>query len=174
LEPDAGTENCCFTAKVKRKSNVRVFVFSRSVDLGAACDAVFDFHENPANIPRVSPPGMRLDRVVAAERAREGDVFTIVARLGVVTLPWDGRWERVERPGRLVDTSVSPPFAFWRHSHCFEPIAGGTRMTDRVEYALGGGVAGSVIAATVMPVVFSVMFAWRHHATRKLFGAPAG
>ena len=42
-------------------------------------------------------------------------------------------------------------------------------MTDRVEYALPGGVLGLLLDLTVMRLVFTAMFLARHRATRKFF-----
>ena len=46
-------------------------------------------------------------------------------------------------------------------------------MTDRVEYALPGGVLGLLLDLTMMPVVFSLMFIARHRATKAFFAKTA-
>jgi ligand-binding SRPBCC domain-containing protein len=42
-------------------------------------------------------------------------------------------------------------------------------MTDRVEYALPFGFLGRLLDATVMRVVFTIMFRSRHKATASFF-----
>jgi ligand-binding SRPBCC domain-containing protein len=68
-----------------------------------------------------------------------------------------------------VDTAIDSPFAIWRHSHIFSAHPGGARLTDRVEYLLKGGIAGSVASRWVLPWIFTAMFRARHAATRKYF-----
>lgn len=55
-----------------------------------------------------------------------------------------------ERPVRFVDEQVRGPFRSWRHEHRFEEHAGGTRMTDVVEFAAPFGPLGGVVAGTVL------------------------
>ena len=121
---------------VKRKRIVIPFIFSASTDLEASAGEVFAFHENPNNISRIAPRGLRVVRVGASPTARQGEIFTIVVRQFGVPLHWVGRWENVV-PGRLlVDVGVKCPFPFWRHEHRFEEIGRDRcRMTDRVSVA---------------------------------------
>jgi len=145
-------------------------IFSRSIDLSASPEALFAFHEDPGNISRIAPPGLSVLRVEAAGRALPGERFRLVVKQFFFTLDWEGEWESVERPRRLVDVGVRCPLKFWRHSHLFEPVPGGARMTDRVEYELPGGVSGRVLAETVVRLALGAMFASRHAATGALFG----
>jgi len=42
-------------------------------------------------------------------------------------------------------------------------------MTDRVSYALPGGILGRLLDATVMKLIFTIMFSARHRATKAFF-----
>ena len=146
-------------------------VFTRSTLVSATPEELYRFHENPHNLRRISPPGMRILEIRAGEMARVGEEFTVAVRQGPLTLRWTGRWETATAPRLLVDTGVKCPFALWRHHHIFEPHADGTRMTDRVEFRLPWHLGGPVGDLVCRWLVFPRMFAARHAATRASFAS---
>ena len=148
-------------------------VFTRSTLVPASPEELFRFHENPHNLRRISPPGLRILEIRARETARPEEEFTIAVRQGPLTLRWTGRWETVQPPHLLIDTGVHCPFALWRHHHIFESHAGGSLLTDRVEFRLPWHLGGPVGDLFSRLVVFPRMFAARHAATRRFF-EPSG
>jgi ligand-binding SRPBCC domain-containing protein len=146
-------------------------VFTRSTVIPASPEKLFKFHENPHNLRRISAPGLRIMEIRAEHAARPGEEFRLVLRQGPITLRWTGRWETVEAPCLLVDTGVHCPFAYWRHSHIFEPRNEGSIMTDRVEYRSPWWQGGPLADWIAGRLVFPRMFAARHTATRHFFSA---
>ncbi len=144
-------------------------VFQRSVLLDASPPEVYAFHENPHNIERISPPSLRVERVECSVPARAGEEFRVrVSQFGL-PLEWVGIWQEAVPHGRLVDGARKSPFRHWRHQHLFRAEGSGTVMTDLVEYALPFGFLGRLLDATVMRVVFTIMFRSRHKATAAFF-----
>lgn len=144
-------------------------IFERSVEISASAEELFRFHENPRNISKIAPPSLRVESVECEEAAREGGIFKIRASQFGLPIPWTGKWEAVEPPRLLLDIALDSPFAVWRHSHIFEDVPGGCRMTDRVEFLLKGGLLGGLVSRWAMPVFFAGMFRARHAATRRFF-----
>jgi ligand-binding SRPBCC domain-containing protein len=144
-------------------------VFSRSTVLPTTPEQLFHFHENPHNLRRISPPGMHILRIEAEETARPGGEFTVAVRQGPLTLRWTGRWESVVFPRLLIDTGLRCPFALWHHHHIFAPHAGGSLLTDRVEFRLPWYLGGPIGDLVCLLLVFPRMFAARHAATRAWF-----
>jgi ligand-binding SRPBCC domain-containing protein len=151
---------------------IPVPVFTRSTLVPAPPEALFRFHENPHNLRRISPPGLRILDIRAAETARPGEEFTVAVRQAPLTLRWTGRWETVTPPGLLVDTGVKCPFARWRHHHIFAPHPDGSMLTDRVEFRLPWHLGGPFGDLVCRHLVFPRMFAARHAATRRHFAVP--
>lgn len=143
-----------------------VRIFEASAHLAAPPADVWGFHSDPANVAKVMPPGHNLVNIQTQGPAKEGDVFTFDFRILGFPVRWEGQWEMVREPELLVDGGIQTPFRHWRHIHRFEAIPGGTKMTDRVEFSTVGGFAGTIL----FRLLFGMMFCWRHHATRKLFG----
>lgn len=149
-------------------------VFQRSVLLDASPAEVYAFHQDPRNISEISPPSLHVERVECSVPAEAGGEFRLRVRQFGIPLEWIGVWEEAVPHGRLVDGARKSPFRHWRHSHLFEPAgeAGGTMMTDRVEYALPFGFLGRLLDMTVMKAVFTAMFMARHRATAAYFAKP--
>ena len=55
-----------------------------------------------------------------------------------------------DAPSRFVDEQVSGPFRRWWHEHRFEPVNGGTQMTDRIEFEAPAGPIGRAINRLVL------------------------
>jgi ligand-binding SRPBCC domain-containing protein len=144
-------------------------LFERSVPLAASPAEVYAFHEDPRNIGEISPPSLRVERVECSVPARPGEEFRLLVSQFGLPLEWVGYWDEAKPFSRLVDGARKSPFRHWRHHHLFEPMQGGTLMTDRVEYELPFGLLGRLLDRTVMRLVFAAMFAARHRATRKFF-----
>ena len=147
-------------------------VFSRSSLIPATTEELFDFHQDPHNLRRISPPGLHILEIRADHTANPGREFTVAVRQGPLTLRWTGRWEAVSFPRLLVDSGVRCPFAFWKHHHIFEARPEGSLLTDRVEFRLPwllGGPAGDLVCRLL---VFPRMFAARHAATWAWFARP--
>ncbi len=148
---------------------MKPIIFELSTALTATPEALYAFHENPQNIPLIAPRSLIVQRVVCAPHAKPGDTFRIEARQFGLPIRWTGQWEKADAPHMLVDTAISSPFTFWRHSHRFDKHSQGSLLTDRVEYLLKGGFVGSLVSRWILPLVFAGMFRARHAATRRYF-----
>jgi ligand-binding SRPBCC domain-containing protein len=154
-----------------------VSVFERSTWLDAPIEAVFAFHENPRNLEQISPPSLRVERIDADAKARVGGRFHIVARQFGLPIDWLGEWLAVEPPTRLVDGARRAPFAVFDHEHVFATEGAGTRMTDRVTFALLGprwGILGHAANWFAARWVLAPMFRRRHETTRRWFASGGG
>ena len=59
-------------------------------------------------------------------------------------MPWllTSRITAFDRPNRFIDEQVRGPFHRFHHEHLFEPVDGGSRMTDIVEFEAPAGWPG--------------------------------
>lgn len=150
-----------------------VEVFQVQTVVEATPEELFSFHENPQNLTVVMPPTSRLVHLECEPHARPGGIIVLEMReMGFVPLRWRCRWNRVERPGLLVDEITEGPFRRFVHHHRFEDIGGGrSRMVDEVHYSFGRGAWGRLVSKTGLKVYLHLMFAWRHRQTRRYFAA---
>lgn len=93
------------------------------------------------------------------ERAVEGRSEGLLEPGEEVT--WEGRhlllrWRmkvrivHYERPRWFRDVQVQGPFTSFQHDHYFEPVRGGTRMTDRVAFRMPLGGPGRYVGIAVV------------------------
>ena len=145
-------------------------VYETTTRIRASVQALFDFHQDPANLHRIQPPGVRVVAVVLPAEWRVGACVSVRVRiLGLVPQAWEVRLEEVCPPTRLVDVAVRGPYPVWRHVHAFrEDGPGHSTLTDRVEYQPPWGRFGRLLDRVFFRPQLAVMFAWRQWRTRRL------
>ncbi|MFF5566346.1 SRPBCC family protein [Streptomyces sp. NPDC012623] len=84
--------------------------------------------------------GLTLGQTVTFQARHFGLTWRLTARITA----WDP-------PRSFVDEQTAGPFRHWRHEHRFEPDgAGGTRMTDIIDFASPLGPLGRLADAAVL------------------------
>jgi ligand-binding SRPBCC domain-containing protein len=142
-------------------------VFEDTIDLPRPVAEVFAFFNDPRNLERISPPDLHLRVIEGPERLFRG------ARIVVAGRRW-GIPQRIvsEVPGQsFTDTQVQGPFLRWVRTHRFEEVAGGTRVSDHIDYEPPGGVLGLVITPAFVEQDLRRAYAYRATKLRELFGA---
>jgi ligand-binding SRPBCC domain-containing protein len=98
-------------------------------------DETFAFFSDARNLERLTPPSLRF-RILTPEpiTMREGIEIDYRILLYGVPIPWTTRIDVWEPGVRFVDRQLRGPYRWWHHEHRFEPVHGGTRVIDHVEY----------------------------------------
>lgn len=154
--------------------------YERASLLDAPLDDVWAFHSRVEGLTAVTPDwmGMQVESVVGPDGEADPEVLAAGSEVTLSVRPfgvgprqsWTSRIverERTDDEAFFVDRMVNGPFARWEHTHRFTPTEGGTRLHDRVDWALPGGPLGR-LAAHVGVVGLAPMFRHRHRATRSL------
>lgn len=135
---------------------------------------VWPFFTDVENLERITPPELGFSVVTPTPvEIAEGTCIDYRLRLYRVPFGWRTRISVWEPPRRFVDEQIRGPYHTWRHEHCFEAVAGGTRMTDRVTYRL----PGHPLAGPFLPLVRAQLeriFRYRAATIRRLLVAGAG
>jgi ligand-binding SRPBCC domain-containing protein len=148
--------------------------FRRSIDIQAPVEAVFAFHMDPANLARVAPPGSQTEVLSSTDvpLRRGSHVVIRTAPMGV-SVTVEAEIVAIEENRMFEDRQVRGPFRSWRHRHLFDPIPGGTRLTDEVEVEPPGGLPGRLLAQGLILRQLDAAFAYRQEETRRLLEAAA-
>lgn len=156
------------------RADDRLTVIERSVAIAAPPEAVFAFHDDPRNLARIMPPGVRVELLdvrgsgVGRRVTLRMTQFLLLRRVIVV------EFVRHEPPRELDDTQVEGPFAVWRQYREMIPTTGGTELRDRVEYRLPFGPLGRLVDLLLVRRRVERMFAWRQRVTRRLLEGRSG
>ncbi len=136
--------------------------FVKSVLVNAPIEAVFGFHERPDALQLLSPkfPPLQLIRTTGGiERGSR-------VELKIGPFLWTALHTEYEKNRLFVDEQIQGPFAKWVHRHEFESVDQGTRLTDRVEFQLPGGVWINRIFGWAVQLGLRDMFRQRHRVTK--------
>jgi ligand-binding SRPBCC domain-containing protein len=143
-------------------------LFIRRSRIEAPAADVYAWHALLGALERLTPPGERvkiIERTGGIERGAR-----VVIQFG--GWPFRTRWvaehQDFEEGRYFSDVQVSGPFAYWKHSHTFEPD-GPTAcfLEDRVEYALPFGALGRWIAGWYVRRKLTKLFEYRHEVTAR-------
>ena len=143
--------------------------------IGAPREEVFAWHTRPGAIHRLLPPWQPLEIVDEAASPADGRA--------VLGLPGGLRWvaehqlSGYDPPARFVDTlghdgPRSLPaglIGWWRHEHRFEDVAGGTRVTDRVDTPVPGPLLRQTFRYRHRQLAQDLA---AHHRAREHIGSP--
>lgn len=102
----------------------------------ASLEETFAFFSDAANLERLTPPWLNFRiRTPGPIVMREGAEIEYRIVLYGLPIPWTSRIDVWEPGVRFVDRQTVGPYRWWHHEHRFQAVAGGTRVTDRVEFA---------------------------------------
>jgi NADH dehydrogenase len=126
-------------------------------------DEVFGFFAKPANLGRITPPGMGFTRLSDDLEMRTGlEIdYTITPLLGI-PMGWRTRIEGFDPPHSFADIQVRGPYRRWEHRHTFTEVDGGTLIRDEVTYELPLGPLGAI--AHRLAVRSQLLEIFRHRA----------
>ena len=138
-------------------------VFVKSVSVQAPPETVFRFHEREDAL-RLLSPSFPPVRVISKTGGIDAGSRV---ELKIGPFSWIALHTGYEKNRFFVDDQIVGPFKKWTHRHEFETQDGGTRLTDRIEYRLRGGVWVNRLLGWVVNLGLHQMFAHRHQITKR-------
>jgi ligand-binding SRPBCC domain-containing protein len=143
-----------------------IFIHRSRIEAPAA--EVYAWHALPGALEKLTPPGEHVKVIKRTGGIERG--ARVVMQFG--RWPFRRRWV-AEHQGFQVgryfsDFQFSGPFAFWRHTHTFEPDGpAACILEDRVEYALPFGFLGRWFAGKYVRNKIAKLFEYRHEVTAR-------
>ena len=142
--------------------------FVRRSRIAAPAEVVYAWHSKPDALQRLTPPWEHakvIEKTGGIERGAR-----VVLQVG--RWPFRTRWVAEHQgfePGRYFsDVQVAGPFAYWKHTHTFEPDGpAASFLEDRVEYALLLGGLGRWFGEWYVRRKLARLFEYRHAVTAR-------
>lgn len=100
---------------------------------------------------------------------KTGALIDYQIRLFGIPFRWRTRIEDFDLPRKFVDTQISGPYKLWHHTHLFEEVEGGVKMTDIVKYQMPMGPIGWMVHALHVKKTLTTIFDYRFEKIRQLF-----
>ena len=142
--------------------------YERTVHIQAPIDRVFHFHDDTANLLKITPPNIKVQIESMGEPGLGYEVILKVRQFGLFTMRWHVRITAYEPPHLMIDEQISGPFATWKQIREFRTVDGGTELTDIVEYTPPLGLLGRIADALVIKREIRGMFEFRQAKTKEL------
>ncbi|TAH40445.1 MAG: hypothetical protein EYC69_11600 [Bacteroidetes bacterium] len=140
--------------------------------LPISVDKAWDFFSSPANLARITPPGMGFKIISGADDPvmKEGQIIEyIVKPLFRIPLRWKTKILDVNKPASFKDIQLAGPYTNWEHRHRFIPVEGGVRMQDEVYYTLPFGILGRFMHRLFIRKKIESIFDYRFTILQKIF-----
>jgi ligand-binding SRPBCC domain-containing protein len=142
----------------------------RTTHIPADISTVFPFFAEPANLGRITPPQMRFRIVRSPGRTlRAGDRIEYTIRVAGVPLTWVTLITEWIENVRFVDVQERGPYAKWEHTHAFEVVSGGVKMTDAVEFDMPLGPIGGFFCGWFVRRQLAAIFDYRERVICEIF-----
>jgi len=143
-------------------------ILVRRSRMEASAAEVYAWHALPDALEKLTPPG-ELVKIIEKTGGIERGARVV---LDVGNWPFRQRWVAVhgdlEVGHFFTDQQVSGPFAYWKHTHTFEPQGpAASILEDRVEYALPFGFLGRWFGGGIVRRKLERLFKYRHQATAR-------
>jgi ligand-binding SRPBCC domain-containing protein len=125
---------------------MRTYLLKRELWIARPRDDVFEFFSNAANLEQLTPPWLNFRMLTPTPlEIKVGARIDYQIRWRVVPIKWRSEIVEWDPPQRFTDLQLQGPYALWRHTHSFYEAHGGTRVVDKVQYALPLGLIGNVM-----------------------------
>ncbi len=137
-------------------------------------DEVFAFFSDAHNLDELTPPWLRF-HVLTPRPVPMHVGARIDYRLRIRGLPirWQSEITAWEPPWRFVDEQRRGPYRLWHHEHLFESVPGGTRIVDRVDYAVAGWVLEPLVHRVFVRPDVERIFRYRGERLAERFARPS-
>jgi len=150
------------------KEFVRIYELEASLWLPRPREEVFAFFADAFNLQDITPAFLdfRIDTPPPI-RMELGTLIDYRLKIRRIPVRWRTRITRWEPPSLFVDQQLRGPYRLWMHEHRFEVEGAGTRVLDRVRYAVPGG---ELVHRLLVRREVEAIFAHRTAALGRRFG----
>ena len=149
-----------------------MYQYKSEQNLPINIDTAWTFLSDPKNLKTITPDYMGFDIISGADRKMfSGQIiqYILTPILGI-PFRWVTEITHVVEGRYFVDEQRFGPYTFWHHKHFIEPIEGGVKMTDVVDYKLPLGILGKFAHSIFVSKKVKEIFKYRSKKLNELFG----
>jgi ligand-binding SRPBCC domain-containing protein len=142
--------------------------FVRRTRIAAPVERVFQWHELPDVLEKLTPPGEPVRVIERSGGIRDGGRVVIEIGYPPVSIRWAAEHSGYIENRQFRDIQVRGPFRRWEHTHLFEadgPDA--CYLEDRIEYSPPLGIIGDWLLGWLIERRLNRLFQYRHRVTRE-------
>lgn len=137
---------------------------------GRSLAEVFAFFCDPVHLSAITPPWLHFQVLTPPPIVmRAGTLIDYRLRVRGLPLRWQSEITVWEPPRRFVDVQRRGPYRQWIHEHLFEETSAGTKVADRVDYAVPGWILAPLIRRWLVGPDVERIFAYRRQKLTEIF-----
>jgi len=140
--------------------------FKAVTDIKSDVHTAFEWHEREGALFRLTPPWEKIELLEKDEGIDVGAKCNINVATGFFSIPWQAEHIEYYKDKHFKDRQNKGPFALWEHSHDFEEIEEGTRITDSVDYKLPLNAVSRYVAGGFIKTKLERMFNYRRNVSK--------
>ncbi len=137
----------------------------------ASLDVVWDFFSSPANLSKITPPGMGFIMTSPLQPEMYAGMFITykVSPVPGFRLNWVTEITHVNPKKFFIDEQRRGPYSIWHHEHHFSAVEGGVEMLDILSYQVPFGFIGSLVDLVFVKNKVKQIFNYREKQILTLF-----
>jgi ligand-binding SRPBCC domain-containing protein len=139
--------------------------YEKSSLIAAPVEVVWQFYEREDCLKKLTPPWQPVEVVRREGGLGVGAISEFRLWLGLIPVPWISVHTDCIPFQSFTDIQQQGPLVSWQHVHSFTAEGNGTRLGDRIEYALPGGDWAEAWVGPWVTARLEDMFAYRHRVT---------
>ncbi|MCB1197853.1 MAG: SRPBCC family protein [Deltaproteobacteria bacterium] len=138
--------------------------------MAADLEKVFAFFCDAHNLEKITPESLRF-RIIeqTTSTIEEGTEFEYALNIHGMPVRWRSRIVDWKPNEQFVDIQLKGPYKRWHHTHTFEKVENGTRVTDVVRYQLRGGKIADFLVGWWVKRDVAKIFAYREQYIASFF-----
>jgi ligand-binding SRPBCC domain-containing protein len=146
--------------------------FIKESRIAASPAAVFEFHESPRALERLTPPWEHVEVIQKGESIQPGNRVVVRVKLGPLSIICEAEHTEYVKGEMFADRQVRGPFASWYHRHLISDDGqGGSILRDEVAYEPPLGWMGKLLGGRLLESKLQKLFDFRHETTRRIVEA---
>lgn len=138
-----------------------------STELNRPAHQVFQWHERPGALARLTPPWQKIEILRTANGVKDGEQVRMRQKFGPLRLEWEVEHFGYVEDKEFSDRALKGPFSYWQHRHSVV-ADGAARCTwhDELSYKLPAGALGELLAGGKVRRELNRMFHFRQRQLR--------
>ncbi len=141
--------------------------FKYSSLINAPVEVVWNFHEQPEILKKLTPPWQPVQIVRRQGGLEVGAVSEFRLLLGPIPVKWVAQHTECVPYQLFTDEQREGPMASWTHRHQFNEENGRTRLTDAIAFSLPGGWLTNLLLSWWVYARLEDLFRYRHQVTKR-------
>ncbi|HTL52582.1 MAG TPA: TIGR01777 family oxidoreductase [Planctomycetota bacterium] len=141
-------------------------IFEKRSEMPVSAEELFAWHLRTGAFERLGAPWEPPATTLRSGSVRDGGEHVFRVPFGPIQLRWVAHYSDCIEGRQFRDTQAQGPFAFWQHTHRFEPAGEGrSTLVDHIEYRLPLGLVGQWVMGGRIRGMLERISRYRHAVT---------